>query len=79
MVCHMGSVTISVRIPRELKEKIDRYGVKISEVVRKALEEEVRRRELEEAAEAAEELGKLFSRIPDDEIIRTIKEYRRAR
>ena len=78
MVCHMGSVTISVRIPRELKEKIDRYGVKISEVVRKALEEEVRRRELEEAAEAAEELGKIFSRIPDDEIIRTIKEYRRA-
>ena len=75
----MGSVTISVRIPRELKEKIDRYGVKISEVVRKALEEEVRRRELEEAAEAAEELGKLFSRMPDDEIVRIIKEYRRAR
>jgi len=75
----MGSVTISVRIPRELKEKIDRYGVKISEVVRKALEEEVRRRELEEAAEAAEELGKIFSRIPDDEIVRIIKEYRGAR
>ena len=75
----MGSVTISVRIPKELKEKIDRYGVRVSEVVRKALEEEVRRRELEEAAEAAEELGKLFSRIPDDEIVRSIREFRRAR
>jgi len=75
----VGSVTISVRIPKELKEKIDRYGVRVSEVVRKALEEEVRRRELEEAAEAAEELGKLFSRIPDDEIVRSIREFRRAR
>ena len=75
----MGSVTISVRIPKELKEKIDRYGVRVSEVVRKALEEEVRRRELEESAEAAEELGKFFSRIPDDEIVRSIREFRRAR
>jgi len=75
----VGSVTISVRIPKELKEKIDRYCVRVSEVVRKALEEEVRRRELEEAAEAAEELGKLFSRIPDDEIVRSIREFRRAR
>ena len=75
----MGSVTISVRIPRELKEKIDRYGVRVSEVVRKALEEEVRRREFEEAVKAAEELGELFSKIPDEEIVRVIKEYRRTR
>ncbi len=79
MVYLVGSVTISVRIPKELKEKIDRYGVRISEVVRKALEEEVRRRELEEAAKAAEELGELFSRVPDDEIVRSVREYRRSR
>ena len=75
----MNSVTISVRIPRELKKKIDSYGIKISEVVRKALEEEVRRRELEEAVKAAEELRELFSRIPDEEIVRVIKEYRRTK
>lgn len=40
----MSSVTISVRISKKLKEKIDRYGIKISEVVRKALEEEVRKK-----------------------------------
>lgn len=67
----MGSVTISVRIPKELKDKVDRYGVRISEVVRK--------RELEEAAKVAEELGELFSRVPDDEIVRAIKEDRRGR
>ena len=78
-MCYVNSVTISVRIPRELKEKIDRYGVRVSEVVRKALEEEVRRREFEEAVKAAEELGELFSKIPDGEIVRVIKEYRRTR
>ncbi|RLG46339.1 MAG: hypothetical protein DRO00_03705 [Thermoproteota archaeon] len=75
----MSSVTISVRIPKELKEKIDKHGIKVSDVVRRALEDEVKRRELEEAAKAAEELSKLFSKIPEQEIIRLIKEYRGSR
>jgi len=75
----VNSVTISVRIPRELKEKIDRYGVRVSEVVRRALEEEVRRKEFVEAVRAAEELGELFSRIPDEEIVRIVREGRRTR
>jgi antitoxin CcdA len=75
----MGSVTVSVRIPRELKDKVDRYGVKISEVVRRALEEEVRRRELEEVLKAAEELGDLLSRISEEEILSTIREVREGR
>ena len=39
---YVNSVTISVKISKKLKEKIDKYGIKISEVVRKVLEEEVR-------------------------------------
>jgi post-segregation antitoxin (ccd killing protein) len=35
-VTHM-SVTISVRIPKELKEEIKKYGINISHVGRKAL------------------------------------------
>ncbi len=75
----MSSTTISVRIPKELKEKIDKHGIRVSQVVRKALEEEVKRRELEEAAKAAEELGEMFSKIPEQEIVRLVKEYRRSR
>ncbi len=75
----LDSVTISVRISRQLREKIKKYGIRVSEVVRKALEEEIKRRESEEAAEAAEELGKIFSRIPEQEIVRLIREYRRSR
>ena len=75
----MNSVTISVRISKKLKEKIDRYGIKISEVVRKVLEEEVRKKELEEVTLAAKELKKFFSKIPDEEIVETIREHRRHR
>ncbi len=73
------SITITVRIPRELKEKVNRYRIKVSEVVRKALEKEVEKKELEEAAAAAKELGELLARIPNEEIVKTIKEARRTR
>jgi len=40
------SVTISVRIPKELKEEIKKHGININHVVRKALEEELRKKKL---------------------------------
>jgi len=73
------SVTVSVRIPRRLKEEAKRYGVNISEVARRALEEEVRRRKLEEAAAAARRVGELFSRISAEEIVEWLREARRER
>jgi len=73
------SVTVSVRIPKELKEEAKRYGINISEVARRALEEEVRRRKLEEAAAAAKRVGELLSRIPEGEIVEWLREARRER
>lgn len=49
----MASVVISVRIPRELKERLERLNVNVSEVVREMLEkyvEEVEERLLAEKA-----------------------------
>ena len=37
----MGYVTVSIRIPRKLKEQLDKYGIKLGPIVRRALEEEV--------------------------------------
>jgi hypothetical protein len=37
----MKSVTISVKVPAALKRKLGRYRIKVSEVVRGALEQEV--------------------------------------
>jgi post-segregation antitoxin (ccd killing protein) len=72
------SVTISVRIPKELKEKIKKYGINISHVVRKALEEELRKKKIEEAREAAKRLGEFFSKIPEENIVKCIKISRKS-
>jgi len=77
-VIHM-SATISVRIPKELKEEIKKYGINISHVVRKALEEELRKKKIEEAREAAKRLGEFFSKIPEEEIIEWIKMSKKER
>ncbi|WP_288104578.1 type II toxin-antitoxin system CcdA family antitoxin [Thermofilum sp.] len=54
------SVTVSVRIPKRLRDEAKRYGINISEVARRALEEEVKKRQLEEVAMAARRLGEIF-------------------
>ncbi|RSN72341.1 MAG: hypothetical protein DSO07_00865 [Thermoproteota archaeon] len=73
------SVTVTVRIPKELKEEAKRHGINISHVLRRALEEELRRRKMEEVEEAAKRVGELFSRIPEEEIVNWIREARKER
>lgn len=75
----MSDVVISVRISRELREELRKHGVKVSEVVRRALEEEVHRRKLKSLHEAAVKLGDFFAKIPDKEIIEGIKRARMVR
>ena len=71
--------SITVRIPNELKKELEDTGVKISEVTRKALENEVRRIQEEKAREAAEKLSQLLREIPDEEIIKALRETRDQR
>jgi Mg/Co/Ni transporter MgtE len=75
----MRYVTISVKIPRELKELMDKYGIKPSSVIRRALEEEVKKKILEEAENKAKELINKVSHISDEEIARIIREDRDGR
>ena len=60
MVCvtEMKDATITVRVPRKLKEELARYGVNVSKVIRRSLEEEVRKRKREELKAIAAEPGK---------------------
>ena len=83
-VLHYGDTvaryeTVSARIPQELKEKIDKYNVKTSEVIRVALEEEVRRRELEELKQQAKELKPILKKFTTEEVVRMIREDRDQR
>ena len=75
----MGYVTVSAKIPRELKELMDKYGIKPDPIIRRALEEEVRRCILEEIEADAKELSKKVSHISDEEIVRIICEGREGR
>jgi len=72
-------VTVSARITPELKEKIDKHNVKTSQVIRQALEEEVKRRELEELKEHIKELQPLLNKFTTEEVVRMIREDRDQR
>ena len=53
--------------------------VRISEVLRRALEEEVRRRKLEELEEKLGEVGEALDRIDIDRVVKSIREDREGR
>jgi len=72
-------ITVSTKVRRELKEEAERLGVKISEVLRRALEEEVRKRKFEELEKELSEVGEALDRIDTDRIVKSIREDREGR
>lgn len=72
-------VTVSAKIPKRLKELLDRYGIKPGPVIRRALEEEVRRRRLEELEAKARELAEELPAISDEEVASLIRADRDGR
>jgi uncharacterized membrane protein len=75
----LGYVTVSARIRRELYEKLKKYSVNVSYVIRRALEEEVRRREEEEVARMLDKAQEILARIPSEELVEAIRAGREER
>ena len=75
----METAIITVRVPKELKEELKKHGVKVSAVVKRALEEELKRRRLERLKKAAGELGRFFTEISDGDIVEDIRKMRELR
>ena len=75
----MGYVTVSAKIPRKLKDLLDRFGIKPGPVIRRALEEGVKRRVLSELEEEARVLSERLSHISNEEIASMIREGREGR
>ena len=71
-------ITVSTKVRRELREEAERLGIKISEVLRRALEEEVRRRKLEEIKKKLNEVGDALDRINVESIVKNIREDRES-
>jgi post-segregation antitoxin (ccd killing protein) len=66
------SEVITVRVEKNLKEKIRYHKINISETVRVALEDEIRKIENAELSNAISEMKSVLEKIPDAEIIPTI-------
>jgi LytS/YehU family sensor histidine kinase len=80
MVVIMGSyITVSTKVRKEVVEKARRLGVNISEFLRKTLEEEVKRRELEHLGKKLNELDSVLKKIDMNEIVSLIREDRESR
>jgi antitoxin component of RelBE/YafQ-DinJ toxin-antitoxin module len=75
----MSTAVISVRIRRELKERAKELGIDVREVVERALEEAIRRREEEELARALEVLRGALSRISEEEWVGAVRSSRDER
>jgi antitoxin CcdA len=73
------SVTVSTKIPKQLKEKIQRFKIKPSKILRKALEDEVKRREVEELKEEINKLKPILEKISMDDTVKSIREDRDSR
>lgn len=74
----MDYVTVSTKVRKSLLEKARRYGINLSYIMRKAIEDEVRRKEMEWALSVMEDiLRKARSDKPSEELIRKFRESRR--
>ena len=70
-------VTVSAKIPKDLRERARKLGIRPSEIIKRALEEEVRKREMEELIKRLEEIRHLLTR--PEETTRIIREIRDER
>jgi len=69
-------VTVSTKIPKQLKEKIQRLKIKPSKILRKALEDEVKKREIEELKQEINKLKPVFDKVSMEEVVKSIREDR---
>jgi len=73
------STVIGVRVPKEVKEELDRLGVDYSEEVRRLFEEIIRRRRMEEAVKDLRLFRSSIGEVEGDlaaEIVRGDRERR---
>ena len=72
-------VTVTAKIPPELKERLNRLGVNVSGLIREVLELEVERLEKERLQRLAEEAGEILRKIPVEELVEAVRSGRETR
>ena len=72
-------VTVSTKIPKQLKEKMRQLKIKPSKILRQALEDEVKKREMEELKQEINKLKPILEKVSMDDIVKSIREARESR
>ncbi|EHP69769.1 hypothetical protein MetMK1DRAFT_00002710 [Metallosphaera yellowstonensis MK1] len=73
------SVVISVRIPEELKEELEKWNIDEAEVIRRALTNEVKKVKAKELEKEVKEIKDVISKISVEEVTKEIREDRDSR
>ena len=74
-----NQITVTAKIPSELKEKLTKLGVNVSKLVREALQCEVERLERDRLRKLAEEAGEILQKIPVEEFVEAVRASREKR
>ncbi|HJT09687.1 MAG TPA: hypothetical protein VJ771_02780 [Candidatus Nitrosotalea sp.] len=74
------TTVVSAKIPEELKKKVAMHHIKISRVVRKAIEEEVRKIEEESLSKSLDKIGSILRKnVSSNEIVKAVRSSRNER
>ncbi|MEM3437165.1 MAG: type II toxin-antitoxin system CcdA family antitoxin [Nitrososphaerales archaeon] len=69
-------ITVSAKVSEELKRKADELGINISALVRRALEDEIKRIELQSVIKNLKDEVKKAPELPEGTIVRIIRDMR---
>ena len=72
-------VTVSAKIPKEKKEKMDELGISPSEVFKKAVDREIEEKEREKVIHKLDEARPILMKTSKEEWVRAIRESRDER
>jgi len=71
--------TVSAKISHDMSQKIKAYKINISDTIRKALDEEIKRRKAAEIETGLEGMKGSLDKISIDEVVQMIREDRDRR
>jgi len=72
-------VTVSAKIPEDLRRRARELNINISRLIRVAIEREVKLREEELLRKMAKEASQVLRKIPQAELVKAIRETREQR
>jgi len=72
-----NQVTVSAKVPKVLKEELERKGVKLSDAIRRGLENELKELKMAELEALLKRVD--LSGVSEEQIVRDIRETREER